>query len=118
MSKNKFLPLIGIILIFLILFLMDYKEQSELKENKISTTGKIIKIKSKYQARYSLVYEYYVNDKKYEGSVGITPFDCDSGKRGCVGSEFTVYYSSINPENSRIDLGMYEEFKTTVEFVK
>lgn len=118
MKKDKLYIFIGLVLFFGFMFFRTYNSQLDIKKNEVTTTGKIIELFGKYQSRYGLLYEYYVNGKKYEGSVGITPFDCENGKKACVGSEFTVYYSSKNPENSRIDLGKYEKYKTTVEFVK
>jgi len=118
MEKKKIYIVIGIAILFAFLFFREYSRQLDIKTNSIATTGKIIEFRSNYQARYTLVYEYYVEEKRYTGAIGITPFNCDDGKNACIGHEFTVYYSSKNPKNSRIDLGKYEKYKTTVEFIK
>ena len=116
-QKNLFIA-IGLIIFLFFLFFIQYKDERDLEINKKMTKGKIIKLSRKYQARYGLVYEYYVKNIRYTGNVGISPFICDDGTKNCIGQEFPVYYSSKNPENSRIDLGNYEKYKTTVEFVK
>jgi hypothetical protein len=111
-----FLVIIGIVV--LIGTLKQFLDQKEISLNKVSTIGKIVEIDHLTSASYTIKYKYTVNDTEYFDNVGVNFFKCDNGRKGCVGSEFTVYYSSKNPEHSRIDLGKYEKFKTTVEFVK
>jgi hypothetical protein len=118
MDRNKLLPLIGLILLFSIFILKQYLKDTDIKNNELHTKGKVVKLLTKYRAGYSLIYEYYVNNIKYISSVGVDSFNCDDGTKCCIGSEFNIYYSSKNPENSRIDLGKYEKYKTTVEFFK
>ncbi|MDB2555598.1 hypothetical protein N9X55_02520 [Flavobacteriaceae bacterium] len=116
-TQNTILA-IGLISLCLWLLIRAIYIQVDVKNNKEVTTGKIIKLTRGYQARYGLIYEYNIEGKRYTGQIGIDPFLCDDGTKNCVGKEFVVYYSSKNPENSRIDLGKYEKYKTTVEFVK
>jgi hypothetical protein len=111
-----FLIIIGLIIVVGTMF--QYFEQKDISENKKTTKGEIIEIDHLTSASYTLRYKYEVNGKEYFNNIGINFFRCDNGKDGCIGSEFTVYYSSKNPQHSRIDLGKYEKFKTTVEFVK
>ena len=115
--QNRILA-IGLISLCLWLLARSIYIQIDVKNNKEVTQGKIIKFIREYQARYGLKYEYYIDGVRYTGQIGIDPFECDDGTKNCIGKEFTVYYSSKNPENSRIDLGKYEKHKTTVEFVK
>lgn len=117
MEKKKIYIVIGIAILFTLLFFRDYKNELDIKNKKKTTTGKIIEFREHYQAWYSIVYEYVVDNKTYEGHTGVNFFKNDNGKTGAVGDEFVVYYSSKNPKNSRIDLGKYEKYKTTVEFV-
>jgi hypothetical protein len=118
MKKNTFI-IIGIIIIIISIFLYrHYSIGLDIKNNKEITTGKVIKLLELYQARYSLQYEYFVNENRYTGQTGIDPFVCLDGTKNAIGKQFTVYYSSKNPGNSRIDLGKYEKHKTTIEFVK
>jgi hypothetical protein len=108
----------GFILVMLLIVLNQYLGQKDISENKEQTTGKIIEFKYINMTDYAIVYKYDVKGRYYLGRTGVSFFKCDNGKDGCVGSEFTVYYSSKNPQHSRIDLGKYEKYKTTVEFVK
>lgn len=117
--NKKILSLLVFFVSIFSLLIWNYFKQSQIKEYSNRTMGKVIKFKSVGGgARYSISYVYYVDAEKYVGHTGISFFKCDNGKKGCVGNEFTVYYSSKNPEYSRIDLGKYEKYKTTVEFIK
>jgi hypothetical protein len=116
MRKNKILIIAGVIIILSILFYKQYSKQIDIKNNRELTEGEIIKLEGAYKARYRLVYSYFVDGVNYTGKVRVTPFKCDNGKDYCIGKEFPVHYSSKNPQNSRIDLGKYEKYKTTVEF--
>ena len=78
----------------------------------------VVEIFNKNKARYAIKYRYQVNNVEYIGQAGVHVFTCDNGKRGCVGKEFKVYYSSKNPQYSRIDLGKYEKHKTKIELIK
>tara|TARA_B110000908_G_scaffold78246_1_gene93962 strand:+ start:583 stop:969 length:387 start_codon:yes stop_codon:yes gene_type:complete len=109
----------GIILVIVLIGItFQYYQQKEIRKYKEQTTGKIIKFKYENKVHYGLVYEYYVKGKHYSNQIGVSFFKCDDGTKGCIGKEFTIYYSSKTPEYSRIDLGKYEKYKTTVEFVK
>lgn len=111
--------ILGILgLIILVGIYRQYFLQKNISEHKEETIGKVIDFESINMRRYSLKYEYSIGDNQYQGEIGVSYFECDNGKKGCVGKEFPVYYSSENPQYSRIDLGKYEKYKTTVEFVK
>ncbi|SHK03287.1 DUF3592 domain-containing protein [Pseudozobellia thermophila] len=111
--------ILGILgLIILVGICRQYFMQKNISEHKEETIGKVIDFESINMRRYSLKYEYSIGDNQYQGEIGVSYFECDNGKKGCVGQEFPVYYSSENPQYSRIDLGKYEKYKTTVEFVK
>ncbi|WP_299434123.1 DUF3592 domain-containing protein [uncultured Maribacter sp.] len=120
MKKNKdtdklWAISVGIILIILALYTI-YKDYS-VSENKKTVIGEIINFQHRNLSYYYIEYKYTVDKKIYTGSCGVSgDFICNNGKEGCVGEKFTVYYSSTNPSYSKIDLGQYEEFKTTVEF--
>jgi len=118
MEKNKILAIFSVCALILILYFREYSKQTDIKNNTKITSGRLLELRSKYKASFALIYEYYVDEKRYTSSVGISPFKCDDGRKNCIGKKFTVYYSSKNPENSRIDLGKYEKYKTTVELVK
>lgn len=105
-----------VVLIVLCGTAFQYYKQENIKLNEVRTTGRIIKFSHKSAVRFGIEYEYYINGKSFIGHVGVSPFKCDNGKKGCVGEEFKVYYSTENPEYSRIDLGKYEQYKNTVEF--
>lgn len=116
MKKNKLFAIIVLALFFVFIILREYKKKTDLQDNQKQTIGKVLNLISNYQARYTLTYEYFVNGKRFTGRVGVSPFKCDDGKKACIGHEFKVYYSSKTPKNSRIDLGKYEKFKTSIEF--
>ena len=113
-NRKVILSVIGLAILLVFGYTL-YKEKN-ISENQIFIEGKIIDFFHVNKARYALKYEYSVNGEKYIGQVGVSPFDCENGKKGCVGENFTVYYSSQNPSYSKIDLGKYEKYKTTVEF--
>jgi len=100
-----------------IVFIFHLYKQYDISKNKAKTTGKIIECLIVNRSK-GIIYEYYVNNVRYTGEVGTSIFRCDDGTKCCIGKEFTVYYSSKNPQYSRIDLGKYEKHKTTVEFIK
>jgi hypothetical protein len=109
--KKENLGFIGVLLIIAIIFFSELYKKNDINQNEKSTTGKVKEFRKHYQARYSIVYEYSVKDITYTGHASVSSFKCDDGKKGCVGSEFMVYYSSKNPTNSRIDLGKYEKYR-------
>lgn len=87
------------------------------KTNKKHVVGKITNFRFINMARYSIDYEYIVENIKYDGQVGVEYFDCYKNK-DCIGYEIDVYYSSKNPKFSQVDLRKYEKFKTTVYLIK
>jgi hypothetical protein len=116
MKKSKYW-LVGLFaLVFLILLLTVYKDY-ELSRNKAATEGTIVNFEHDNLTYYSVKYEYWVDGKKYVGSCGVDgDLSCDDNK-GCIGELFTVYYSLKNPSNSKIDLGRFEKYKKTVDFI-
>jgi hypothetical protein len=106
------LIIIGIIIIGILIY--HYRKDSSVTEYKTETVGKITDFRHRKDFSYSLKYEYYVDGIKYEGSVGTGFFKCADGTKGCVGKEVTVFYSSKEPKYSQVDLGEYEEHKTTI----
>ncbi len=114
----------GIVLLLIVLGIIvigtikQYYRQKEIALYRQKTIGQVIDLEHDTKANYSLEYSYVVDDVKYNGIVGVEFFKCSDGTKGCVGKKFYVYYSSKNPEYSRIYLGKYEKHKTTVEFFK
>jgi len=106
------LIVIGILIIGVLNY--HYKKDSSVAEYKTETIGEITDYRHRKDFSYSLKYEYYVDGKKYEGSVGTGFFKCEDGTKGCVGNEVKVYYSSKEPKYSQVNLGEYEEHKTTI----
>ncbi|MDO3696015.1 hypothetical protein QVZ41_14275 [Wenyingzhuangia sp. chi5] len=116
-ENNKRIKYIPLILLSLLITYSAFR-QYEIQKYKAKVIGVVTKISFTGNFRYSLDYEYTVNDVKYIGSVGVSNFICDDGTKGCVGKKFEIYYSTKNPEYSRIYLGKYEKNKQTVEFFK
>lgn len=114
-SKDNIALGIGILVFVSCLTYVVYK-QYEIAHNQLKTDGEVIEFYHTSKARFGLKYRYRVENEEYIGLVGVSPFKCADGSTGCVGQQFTVYYSSINPQYSKIDLGEYEKYKTTVEF--
>ena len=85
--------------------------------NKSHVVGKIVDFKFINMARYSIEYEYSVDEKKYTGTVEVSRFDCYE-KRDCIDMKVDVYYSSQNPEFSQVNLRRYDKYKTTVYLLK
>ena len=108
--------LVLIVLIGLGILGRQYFREKNIFENQGQTKGIIMEFKKKAKGGSGVKYKYKVNDVWYYGSIGVHAFWCENGKKGCVGEEFTVYYSTENPEYSRIDLGKYEKYKATLEF--
>ena len=92
--------------------------QKDIQENKKKVVGKVTDLKGANLRRFILKYEYIINNETYKWSTAVSFFKCEDGNKGCIGKKFTVYYSSKNPEYSRIYLGKYEKYKTEVEFFK
>lgn len=104
----KVIPFLGIFIIIT----SALKKQWELKENAIEVEGVITKYYKIGQKRY-LKYEFLVEGKVYSGEVRVNGFKCSDGAEGCLGKKFIVRYSSINPENNDIDIGVYNRYKLT-----
>ena len=81
------------------------------------TTGTVTDVRYISRGAYALHYKYVVNNNTYKNNIGIEKFIGNNKKLGCLGCSFKVYYSSENPEKSRIFLAEFEKYKTTVEFV-
>jgi hypothetical protein len=113
MINNKYYPIIGIFLIVLIAVLIKFQENKNineiLKEDR-KVIGKVYRFQSS-NYNYVLHYEYIVNDVKYESWVLTSSFKCKNGVKGCLGSEFAVYYSAKDISKSVIDLGEYNKYK-------
>lgn len=107
-----------IFIIILLIALRQFGSQYEIKKYQKVTKGKITNIDHISLTRYALYYEYYVINKKYIGEVEVSFFKCKNGRKGCIGNEFDVYYSSKTPKYSRIDLKEYEKYKKTIELFK
>ncbi|MFY7670156.1 hypothetical protein ACOSP6_03640 [Tenacibaculum sp. MEBiC06402] len=91
--------------------------EKELAENKKFTTGKIIEA-SYTGGKYYIKYSFKVKNKKYYGEVRTNFFKCDNGIDGCLGENFEVIYSGINPNNNDINLGKYNHFKMRNRIIK
>ena len=106
---------VGIISILLCFIAKQYIYYLEVKNNKKSTLGKIIKYEETNRD-YTLYYEYIVDGKLYTGKTSVAYFEDLRKGKFCVGCNFKVYYSSKNPDKSSIYLSQYEKNKRTVEF--
>ena len=111
--KNENMSLIGIMLMFLIatfIYFEKVRKEKEVEKFKIETIGKIIDFNHS-NTSYYLTYEFYYGGRRYENTINVSYFKCFDGTVGCKGKEFTIFYSSINPNNNTIDLKEYNGFK-------
>jgi len=112
MKKND--NLIGLILAFAIITFSIYhsiNKTNDIIKNGIKTQAKII---DEYYigGKHYIQYEFFVGKKKYTGEEKTAKFKCNDGTLCCVGKNFVVTYSSKNPNNSFIDLGKYNKYKS------
>ncbi|WP_435262662.1 hypothetical protein [Tenacibaculum sp. nBUS_03] len=115
-SKNKTLDIFGgifAVTMIIGIFAYQYNKDDDISKHKSETIGKIIGFESSGSS-YSLKYEYFVNNKKYEGSVGTKFFKCKNGIKGCIGEKIKVIYSYKTPKYSHVYLGEYEKYKKTI----
>ena len=106
----------AIFLTAIIIIIMQYQEDQEIKRYRRTTLAQVIEFKHINLTRYYIKYKYKVEGKEYTGRTGVEHFKCDDGALGCVGHTFKVIYSRKNPSKSNIDLGKYEKYERTVEF--
>ena len=112
-SRKVFNPLTGVLLIGIIITIVLVQKcnlKEEIIEKGKETTGIVTDLQFSNH-NYILKYEYYVENKKYEGSKPTSFFKCKDGTRGCKGKEFKVIYLEKNPRKNIIDLGIYNKFK-------
>ena len=115
-NRNNILVIFAFALVLLLILKQVYY-QYEIKRFNAQTNGVIIKYERGSQGRYVLHYEYFVNNTRFVGTIGVTNnFVCDDGTKGCINKEFTVNYSEKSPQKSIIDLGKYDKFNRTVSF--
>lgn len=89
-----------------------FKKELDFKENSIKVEGVITRYYKVGQKRY-LRYEFLVKEKVYHREIRVNSFKCSDGRDGCLGSKFIVSYSSVNPENNDINIGVYNKYKLT-----
>ncbi len=104
---------IVIVLVLLIAIVTGYFRNEDIKENRMSTTGTIVNLSHIQKSNYSLEYKYYVEGKKYKGTVAVNYFDCTKENK-CIGSDVDVFYSSKNHGNSQAYLKKYDRYRTQV----
>lgn len=109
--------IIGIAITLIIIFIANqFFYYKEIRDYKKQTIGLIEDFKYTSRGSYNLIYSYKVNNQNYKNTIGTSGFLGDNKRKGCIGCEFKVFYSSKNPSKSSIRLGKYENHKRTVEF--
>ncbi|MCO6162098.1 hypothetical protein [Flavobacterium sp. NRK F7] len=110
----------GIIIFILFVYALSYQayNQFSLKQNSIKTYGVVTRVTVEASRKSYLYYNYIVGNDTLEGRVGVDFIGSKSLKLKYLNKKFKVYYSVKNPKNSMIDLGKYNECKTTVVFFK
>ncbi|MFI2742493.1 hypothetical protein ACG2LH_07115 [Zhouia sp. PK063] len=109
---KKLWPLIIGFIVIIYFISKHYRDSYFIEKDGVVTSGKVIKFTTSTASKHSIVYEYYVDGKRYESSTSCSYFISDeTGKEGCVGSKFPVKYSKSHPSSSQIDLGKYNKYK-------
>ncbi|WP_108247305.1 hypothetical protein [Muricauda brasiliensis] len=112
-SGKVFVGLISVII--LIGIGKQYWEQKQIFEDRGTTTGIVTEYLEAGWQNDALLYEYTVNGKKYQNSVGVSRnTDKKAGEK--LKMKFKVYYAKSEPRLSVINLAELEEYKTYVEF--
>ena len=117
LDKNIKIILVSLFLVICVGIYIQFDNQKEILKNLEVTTGTVTDVRYISRGAYALHYKYVVNNNTYKNNIGIEKFIGNNKKLGCLGCSFKVYYSSENPEKSRIFLAEFEKYKTTVEFV-
>lgn len=117
MKKDSILGLIFALGLIGFISYDSLKKSNDINEKGIITQGKII---DEYfvGGKHYIKYEFYVNNKKYTGEDKVAIFKCDDGSICCVGNKFNIRYAKNNPNNSDIDLGKYNKYKTRTKLYK
>ncbi len=113
-DKIAFVVLVAVLICVTIFHLIKNKSVAD---NRTHTIGKITKLKHIKKSSYYLTYTYLVDGKKYSGKCGIRYFEC-SIENYCIGSEIDVFYSSMEPKYSQVDLRTFEKYKTEVYLIE
>jgi hypothetical protein len=112
-SGKVFVGLISVII--LIGIGKQYWEQKQIFEDRGTTTGIVTEYLEAGWQNDALLYEYTVNGKKYQNSVGVSRnTDKKAGEK--LKMKFKVYYAKSKPRLSVINLAELKEYKTYVEF--
>lgn len=108
---------IGIVSLLLIIATINFFiNQKVISQFDGLTTGTIIKYYGLGMSSYEIIYSYKVENIEYKGKLGVNRnFKCNDEIRGCIGEKFKVQYLKSNPKKSRINLGKYKKFQTTVD---
>lgn len=111
-ENRKKLFVLSIFLVILIIGgAVNSIDENELEQNGIATKGKVIKYNF-CNNNWCGKYKFYVDGKAYYGTWSGGYFKCPSGKEGCLGQEFTITYSSLDPNLNEINLEKFNDKKT------
>ncbi|SHH09334.1 hypothetical protein SAMN04488116_3515 [Flagellimonas flava] len=113
-DKIGFIFLVSVLLCVTIFHLIKNKSVAD---NRTHTIGKIAKLKHIKKSSYYLKYTYLVDGNKYIGKCGVRYFECSS-ENHCIGSEIDVFYSSVEPKYSQVDLRQFEKYKTEIYLIE
>lgn len=82
----------------------DYNDSNEIDANTSITEGEIVDYYIVGTHSPHLIYRYTVEGKEYTETLKLfSKFKGCEETKECIGRKFTVYYSSKNPEKSKID---------------
>jgi len=103
--------LIGLALVFLIIYGTNALKENELAKNGIITTGKVTKFRYNSSGNFIIEYNYIVENKEFTGHQSVEYFKSLKGVEGCVGRTFKIKYSKKNHKMSEIDLEEFNDKK-------
>tara|TARA_R100001369_G_scaffold31558_1_gene55971 strand:- start:2204 stop:2563 length:360 start_codon:yes stop_codon:yes gene_type:complete len=112
-KTKKVLIIGGLIALVLFGIYENTVKKNELERFEAKTKGIITNYVGVRPTSFELEFKYLVDGQVYYNTEITSPFECENGRKGCLGSTFTVIYSTKNPEVSRIKLGKYNKYVKT-----
>lgn len=109
MNRDQIATLVAFLFLIFTVLYFTYRDK-ELVNTKVEAKAKVIDY-YKAGGKYYLKYSFRVKNKKYVSECNVYPFKCENGVDGCIGEEFKIIYSRLDPSNNDINLGRYNTYK-------
>ena len=92
----------GLVILCIVTEIKHYIDNKEIDEYKRTTIGTLYEIKNERGAGTVIFWKYNVNGKEYTNSMNHAEAIYKYCRKKCIGSKFTIEYSSQNPSKSRL----------------